>query len=176
MSVGRTTALCLLIAALILVAAGCGGSDTDGGDAPSATPPAVVAKANATCRYFFRATQRLGQGALAGFSPTRALEITTERLVRPSIPLLKRVAKRQQALKPMANNARFDLYADLFDPMIVIAQDRVRAGRAGDYEQSRNLEELLTELGVEQVDVARRAGLRDCTVDFQRVLLSGLSG
>lgn len=164
-------------AALAIVASGCGGSDAPN-DQPSATaglPAAVATTANSNCRYLRREAEAIGKGALAGYDPARALQVTTERLVKPSISLLERVARRQQALEPKADDSWFDLYANLFDPIVVTAQERLRAGRANDYGRSRELEEQLTSLGLEQKAAARHAGLRDCNVDFQHILLSSLS-
>jgi hypothetical protein len=174
----RTAPRIALLAGVVsaIAAAGCGGGNgaSEGGQ-PGGPPPAVIAKANSNCRYLRREAKEIGRGALAGYTPASALQATTERLVKPSIALLERVAKRQQALKPRADDSWFDLYADLFDPIIVTAQERLRAGRANDYGQARELEELLTSLGLEQKAAARHAGLRDCNVDFQHVLLSSLS-
>jgi len=174
----RTTArIALLAAALAIVASGCGGSDAanDNQSAPVGLPAAVAVSANSNCRYLRREAEAIGRGALAGYDPAKALQITTERLVKPSISLLERVARRQQALEPKARNRWFDLYADLFDPIIVTAQERLREGRANDYGGARELEEQLTSLGLEQMNAARQAGLRDCDVDFQHVLLSSIS-
>ena len=99
----------------------------------------------------------------------------TEKLVRPSIPLLERIAKRQQALAAEAGNANFTLYAELFDPVIVLARERLRSGRAGDQQRSRELETMMTGIGLEQVDAARGAGLFDCDEDFPYILLQSLS-
>jgi hypothetical protein len=163
-------------AASAIAASGCGGGNgaSEGGQ-PEGAPPAVISKANSNCRYLRREAKQIGRGALAGYTPASALQTTTERLVKPSISLLERVAKRQQALEPEADDPWFDLYADLFDPIVVTAQERLRAGRENDYGQARELEELLTSLGLEQKAAARHAGLRDCNVDFQHILLSSLS-
>ena len=102
--------------------------------------------------------------------------MTTERLVKPSIPVLERVADRMQELEGKAHDPLFDLYANLFNPIVVLAQKRLAAGQAGNYTRSRQLEEALTNLGLEQRHAARILGLSDCDVDFQHVLLSSLSG
>jgi hypothetical protein len=173
----RIVAATLVIVASLLVA-GCGGGggERSGSEAmPKKLPPKVVANANSNCRYLLRNTQQIGKRALIDLASVNLLELTTERFVKPSIPLLERVADRQQALESGAHNPQFSLYADLFDPIIAIAHERLATGRAGDPVRSKGLEELLTSLGVEQMQAARSAGLRDCDVDFQRVLLSSLN-
>jgi hypothetical protein len=168
----RITLLAGVVA--LIAASGCGGGgDSDG--SPSGQSPAVIAKANANCRFLRHGAQEIGRGALAGYNPQTALRATTEHLVKPSISLLERVARRQQALEPEAKDPSFNLYAEFFNPIVVTAQERLRSGRADDYGRSRELEELLTSLGLEQQAAARRAGLRDCNVDFQHVLLSSLT-
>jgi hypothetical protein len=167
----------LLAGLLVLVIPGCGGGEDSGAtEAESEVPPAVVARANATCRHFVREIKQIGTGALARGPETTNLELTTENLVKPSIPLLERVGKQQQALQKAAHNPWFDLYAELFDPIVALAKQRQRSGEADDFYRSRDLEELLTNLGLEQMEAARNAGVRDCNVDFQNVLLSSLSG
>jgi len=134
----------------------------------------VIGRADANCRYFLRETKRIGRRALADPSSGFSLEMTTERLVKPSIPLLEHVADRQQALASSAGDPHFDLYAELFEPVIAIAYERLGAGRAGDPVRSKSLEELLANVGLEQRQAARDAGLRDCDIDFQHALLSSL--
>jgi hypothetical protein len=153
--------------------AACGG----GSDGPAATAkasPATLAKANAICDDFLRETKQLGKGALAN-PPSDTLELTTERLVKPSIPLLESAARRMQALEAAAHDALFDLYADLFDPAIVLAEKRLEAGRAGDAVGSKRLENALSNIAAEQRRAARILGLPNCDVDFQSVLLDSLT-
>jgi hypothetical protein len=175
---GDAARIALLAGAIAAIAAsGCGGDgSSDNGGSTAGIPQAVVVKANANCRYLRREARGIARGALTGYTPANALRLTTEHLVKPSIPLLARVAKRQQALEAAAGDSWFELYADLFDPIVVTAQERLSAGRENDYGKARELEEQLTSLGLEQKRAAREAGLRDCNVDFQHVLLHSLSG
>jgi hypothetical protein len=151
---------------------GCGGGD-DGGETPDRARRAAIASANANCREFGRSVRALGRGALA--EPDFA-ETITERVVRPSIPLLKRMAARQQALITDVDDPGFQLYATLFDPIIVLAQERLRSGLAEDAQRSRELEDQMIDLGLEQVDAAREAGLIDCDEDYQYILQQSLTG
>ena len=175
MTPGRRLAL-LAAALLALVPLGCGGDGDSATEAEREVPPRVVSRADAICRQFVREIKQIGDGALAREPGTTNLELTTENLVKPSIPLLERVGARQRALQPLAHNPWFDLYVELFAPVVALAEQRLRSGEAGDYYRSRELEELLTKLGLEQMEAARNAGVRDCDVDFQNVLLSSLSG
>jgi hypothetical protein len=172
----RSWLACALAAGAGLTLSACGGGgDATKPDAEAAgASAAVIARADANCRDFLRETKRIAAGALAS-PPASALELTTERLVKPSIPLLERIADRQQALEPAAHDPQFDLYANLFDPVVVLAHERLVAGQEGNYPRSRELEEMLTDLGLEQRDAARGVGLNHCDVDFQHVLLSSLT-
>ncbi|HEX5711717.1 MAG TPA: hypothetical protein VFX85_00200 [Solirubrobacterales bacterium] len=161
-----------LLAALTLVACG-GDSEPTETPAPQASP-ATLAKANAICEDFLRQTKKLGAGALEN-PPASILTLTTERLIKPSIPLLEAAARRMQALEPAANSSLFDLYADLYDPAIVLAEKRLEAGRAGDQNESKRLENALDSIGREQRQAARLLGLDNCDVDFQSVLLASLT-
>jgi hypothetical protein len=174
MNRNRATVLTALLATLLISA--CGGGDGGGSTAVEAkTPPAIRAKANAVCRDFLRETRQLGKGALTN-PPSTTLELTTERLVKPSIPLLESAARRMQALEPAAKNPLFDLYANLFDPIIVLAEKRLAAGRAGDAVEAEDIEAALANLGLEQRRAARLVGIDKCDVEYQHVLLSSLSG
>jgi hypothetical protein len=168
-------ARCLCATAAILVAlalSACG--DSQDTQTVAEASPAVLAKANAICQDFRREAEQLGKGALAN-PPSDTLELTTERLVKPSIPLLESAARRMQALEPAAHSPLFDLYADLFDPAIVLAQQRLAAGRAKDAVESKRLEDGLSNIGEEQRRAARIVGLPNCDVDYQNVLLSSLT-
>ena len=167
--------LAVVLSALLLQA--CGGGGGEGGEpaaAVSKPPPAVLSRANANCRDFLHETKRIGRDALTG-PPVTTLALTTNRLVKPSIPVLERIANRQQALEPAAHSAVFALYANLFDPIIVLAQSRLSSGRAEDYSRSKEIEERLTDLGLEQRHFARLASLKDCDLDFQHILLESLN-
>lgn len=164
--------LCLLGLSIVLSACG-----SDGAEPPSPSPPAAppaAAKANAICRQLLAEIKEIGSGALAD-PPSSTLQLTTERLVRPSLPLIKRTAARLQRLKPSAGSEAFDLYADLFDPFIVLTEKRLRAGLEGDYERARGLEAQLTDLSLVQRRSAQLAGLPACDIDFPHTLLQSLS-
>lgn len=152
----------------------CGDGDETQETTVDRAAPAVVPRASAICREFRREVVSLGKGALA-HPPEVPLELTTERLVRPSIPVLKRMARRVQALKPIADSESFDLYANLFDPFVVLTEKRLQAGLEGDPERARGLEEQLTDLSIVQRRAARLAGIRACDVDFPRLLIDSLS-
>lgn len=162
------------LSALVLSACGGNGGE-EGAETVAKVPPAVLARADANCRYFLHETQRIGRTALHNEPPATTLDLTTERLVKPSIPLLERVADRQQALEPAAHAPLFTLYANLFNPIVVLARKRLSTGQAEDLAGSKEVEEMLTDLGLEQRHLARLANLRDCDLDYQRILLKSLN-
>jgi hypothetical protein len=164
--------LCLLGLAIVLSA--CGDESAEPTAPSRPTAPAAAAKANALCRQFLAEIKDIGRGALAD-PPASTLQLTTERLVRPSLPLIKRTAARLQRLKTSADSEAFDLYADLFDPFIVLTEKRLEAGLAGDSERARGLEAQLTDLSLVQRRSAQLADLPACDVDFPHVLLQSLT-
>lgn len=167
----------LLLASLAIACASlaaCGNGDETQETTVDRAAPAVVPRASAICREFRREVIALGKGALA-HPPESPLALTTERFVRPSIPVLKRMASRVQALKPAARSEAFDLYANLFDPFVIITEKRLQAGLEGDPERARGLEEQLTDLSIVQRRAARLAGIAACDVDFPRLLIDSLS-
>jgi hypothetical protein len=176
------TTLIVLALAAGLAVAGCGGGgeNTTGGAAktevavqPSA--PAVVAKADAICRQIARELEAIGHRA-AHSSASNGLELTTEAMIRPTIPVLARAGEQLEKLKRTAGSSSYDLFVDLFDPALVLAEKRLAAGRRGDHASAEGLEEQLTNLGETQRGAARDAGLTGCAVDFQRILASSLNG
>jgi hypothetical protein len=112
----------------------------------------------------------VAKGVLSHGYPN-ALALINEGFVKPGFLLIEGVAKRQQNLQHAADDPRFDLYAELFDPIIVLAEQRLRTGQASDRAQSLELQDQLTSLGKEQREAARRAGLHDCDVDFLNVMV-----
>lgn len=186
MSVLRGAAL-LAIAGFALWAAGCGGDDkSEGVEPPAAEIPradgATLARANANCRRFLREAEEVAAGAFSS-GKGNLLELATEMVVKPSIPLLQLVAARQQALARGAGDPRLSFYADLFDPVIVLAEERLRSGQAAiregggrEAQRSRELEDQMIELGADQRDAARAARLPACTTDFRKALVGSLTG
>ncbi|MGB7588492.1 MAG: hypothetical protein WBM00_07270, partial [Solirubrobacterales bacterium] len=134
----------------------------------------ALTRANANCRQMLRAVKHLAKGVLSsGYANT--LELTTEGFAKPGIRLVKREARRQQALQAAAADPRFSLYAELFDPIIVLAEQRLQAGQAREIARSQLLQDLLTSLGAEQRQAARGAGLRACNVDFLEAMIQAAS-
>jgi hypothetical protein len=166
--------LCLIA----LASCGGGGSGTTtaateegGGDAAGA----AIKQANANCRTMLGDIQQIAKRAKRGGYGT-SFAMVTEGLAKPATRLIKQVAERQRALKRAADNSRFDLYVHFFDPIIVLAEERVRAGQAEDTARSEQLQYLLVNLGDEQRLAARRAGLRDCEVDFFGAMVQASGG
>jgi hypothetical protein len=171
----RAAAAMLALLLLTGVLAACGG----GGESSSTVSekrldPVVVKRANAVCREFERELVAIAEGALAN-PPHTVLELTTQRLVKPVIPVLERTAARLRALRAQGTSPSFDLFVNLFDPGIVLAEKRVTAGEEGSIARSRGLEKQLTNLSETQRRAAANAGLADCSIDFSHVLLSSIS-
>ena len=178
--IASRTALLAAVIAVGLALSSCGGDDTttvtetvaSGGDS---LPVAVAASADRNCRQMLREVRRVGRRASEGDYRT-ALELTIEGYTAPGLRLIKRLARRQEALQPAAADPRFDLYVDAFDPIITLGEQGLRAGRAEDVARVVQLRDLLTGLGADQRQLARRAGLQGCDVDFLNALVSGASG
>lgn len=169
----RRAASVALPVLLVALLAGCG----DGGNgepAPRASA-AVLERADANCRQVRREALALARRAFAGdIDLSRA---ATERIVRPSIPLLEGFASRQQRLARGTGDPELELYARLFDPIIVLVEERLRSGEESDSplnEASRGFELLAGTVADEQREAARAAGLRDCAIDLEQALTSAL--
>ena len=184
----RAGIVALAILAAVAIA-GCGEGDqaTDAQPQASQEQPqlasvGILARASANCRRFLRQARELGDRAFGEGSGT-ILEMATENIVRPSIPLLEEMARRQQALARGTRDPDLTLYANLFDPIVVLTRERLRSGQAVirsgsevERERSADLEDQMTELGEEQRAAARRARLPACSVDFRKALVSSLTG
>lgn len=150
--------------------ASCGGEDsstterTDAGTEAS-LPHDVVTRANRNCLRMRHDLKQVWRRA-AQRSYRSALELTVEGYTAPGLRLIKRLAVRQKALQPAAADSRFALYVSLFDPIVALGEQGLRAGRAEDIGRVTQLRDLLIGLGADQRKLARRAGLRDCDVDF----------
>lgn len=94
-----------------------------------------------------------------------ALTLTTRELVKPAVPILESNARKLRTLQAGASVA-FDSYVALFDPIVSVVRERVRAGEGGDGERAHELELVLSDLSNLQRSLAREAGLRTCDVDF----------
>ena len=157
---------CLIAVLLIAGCGGGGGSSTSGG---SNISPAVLAQANSNCRELVREVKRFSGSDLSGYgSHAQAL---AEGVIKPGLPALERAASRQQALAAKSGAPVLRRYAELFDPMIVLVQESLRAGRTQGLFELKRLNGLLVALEVEQRQVARSAGLHECDVDVPDLLL-----
>jgi hypothetical protein len=180
---GRHRAAAAVGLLCLLALGSCGGGN--GGDSGTgaqeegkATPQgesAALEQADANCRQMLRDVEKIAvkaRGAAYGTS----LVTVTESLAKPATRLVKQVAGRQRALVPAVDDPQFHLYVHLFDPIVVLAEERVRAGQAEDAERSQQLQYLLTNLGDEQRLAAHRAGLRECEVDFFAAMVRASGG
>jgi hypothetical protein len=161
-----------LILALLL--AGCGGgSETTGTQTePSqgqatAGNQAYAAAADRICAAMIVDSRRMGDRFRAiPRVGVDALTLTTQRLVKPALPILERSAARLRALAAEADSVELGSYVALFDPIVAVVADRVEAGEAGDSERARELELQMIDLSELQRQLAQEAGLQTCDVDF----------
>jgi hypothetical protein len=176
-----------LLAALAAVVAialgpGCGGGG--GGDdagtvttattaGPAPLPTSTRARADSNCRELVHGAEALARGParLGTLKYSSNLDQLLRGFIRPGIPLYARLASQQRALEPEANNPSFSRYVDFFDPIVVLAQQMIRAGSMNVREGIR-LNRLLTQVTLEQRQEARALGLRDCAVDLQKIVTS----
>jgi hypothetical protein len=182
MSKGRRQIAALVGGLLCLLAlASCGGGSnaTTTGTATTeeavASRSAALERANANCKQLLHGVLRIAreaQGAAYGTS----LVTVTEALAKPATRLTKGIARRQRALERAIDDPQFDLYVHLFDPIVVLAEERVRAGEAEEAARAEQLQNLLINLGAEQRLAARRAGLHDCEIDFFGTMVRAFEG
>jgi outer membrane murein-binding lipoprotein Lpp len=154
--------------------AGCG---SGGETTVELAPAAVRVQANANCRQLRHDAVKLAEGAFEGTN--NLAKATTEKIVKPSIPLLERFAQHQQRLAAGSGDERLELYARLFEPVIVLAQERLRAGEESDApvnNAARGFEILMGTVIEEQRQLAREAKIPACAVDFEKVLRTALRG
>lgn len=172
----RGAALLAVVLAIGSGASSCGGGD-DGDTARMPSEPAaqvipagVVSRADDNCRWMLHSVKRLARSVdLSDYSS--GLELTTEGFAKPGMKLIENLERRQRALQAAADDPRFDAYLALFDPIVVLGEQRLEAGLAGQEARSKHLQDLLTDLGAEQREAAAKAGLVACDVDFFEVLL-----
>jgi hypothetical protein len=164
----------VVLAALAL--AGCG--DDDGGAETTAQADSeYIERGNAICRQGRREAQRLGRAGLERFQGTEQdLDLITEAFVKPGIPLLESQGAKMRKLADEADDPALTGYAELYDPAIELTRQRVAAARKGDVEKAQQLTQYTEELGVDARLAAREAGLDDCDLDFQRVVVHAAAG
>ncbi len=154
---------------------GCGGGSE--GTSTVQASAAVRARADANCRQLRRDVVELGRGAFEGAD--NLAEATTEHIVRPSIPLLENFALRQQRLAKGSGDPQLQLYARLFEPVIVLAHERLRLGEESNAPfnpAAKGIEILTSTVAEEQRQLAREAGVEDCAIDFEQVLTTAIRG
>ncbi|MGN6558576.1 MAG: hypothetical protein ACTHLH_11290 [Solirubrobacterales bacterium] len=165
--------------ALALAVAGCGGSDSSStvpqGAAARQRSAAYLRKADEVCAAMLRRTKKLGHEFIekaTGSNPPTLLSLQTELLVKPGLAVLRDTARRLRGIAAEAEDPELSLYAGLYEPLIQLAELRLRAGREGDPAESQNLQRQMEEIGAEQRQVAAAAGLENCQADFLQALVS----
>jgi hypothetical protein len=172
------TALFALIAVAVMVGCGGGGSDSTTAAATATvdlTPlsGSTAAQADANCREMTRGAEALARGParLGTGKYSSNLDQLLRGFIHPGIPLFQRLASQQRALEPQADNEGFNQYVDFFDPIVVLAQQMLRAGSVNTGEGVR-LNRLLTHVTIEQREQAQALGLTECAVDLQKIVTS----
>lgn len=189
-SLSQQGRLALLIAGVAGVAfVGCGGSgntassgSTAGPDGASASPGAAkidrgryIDRAEAICRRSVREARAVGDAlsqAVAGAASPQ-VGITTN-LIRPAVEILDRESARLRSLGPAPPSQTLAVYLGLFDPIVELARQRLRAGLANEVEWAHRLELLIAGLADEQSQAAEQYGLGACSVKFAQA--AGVSG
>jgi hypothetical protein len=130
----------------------------------------VIVAADQNCEQMLRDVDRVGREAhRAGYE--RATELTRKGFAEPGLRLIKGLAGQQQKLQAEADSPAFEAYAGSFDPIIVLGEQWLQAQRTNQFGRVARLQELLTNLGLEQQELARRAGLEKCSVDFLNAMV-----
>ena len=162
---------------LALAVAACGGGSGSSSSAPvegARLSPAVAKRANAICRQFERELVAIAEGIAN--PPDTVLELTTERLVKPFIPVLEKTATRLRAVGKPGADPSYDLFVELFDPGIVLAEKRVKAGEEGSVALPR-ARAAADQPQRNATGSRRRRGLADwcSSIDFSHVLQASIS-
>lgn len=147
---------------------GCGGGGSDSGGstrAGAAERARYVRTADPICKRTIEAIQRLNLAPSTG-PHANILTPTTEGLVRPGIPILAREAARLRALQPRPNDVDLRTYLGIFDPILVLAEQRLRAGEKPDTAEATRLENLIVGLENDQARAAHRFGFQYCGTGF----------
>jgi hypothetical protein len=168
----KSTTIALVVLASILAGCGSGGGSSTGATTTTSVPAATAAhqgrEAEAVCAKMVNNATRLGKKAFA-IDPSRyasSLEFTTEALIAPSLPVVEGSARELRAIIITGAEPKLGAFVNLFDPILALLQDRVRAGRQGNSEEAHEVEQQLIELGQIQRTLAKEAGLKSCDVDF----------
>jgi hypothetical protein len=168
------------VALAIALLTGCGGSDSSGSDqhgAPAAERARFAARADPICQEAVRKVK-----ALRIVSSTRpdsnALSAITESLVRPGIAILSQEAARLRALQPRPDDSDLNRYLGLFDPILVLAQQRLQlaAQPRPDIERAHNTETDIGSLEDAQATYAKSFGFKVCGTGFFAALGNSPSG
>ncbi|MBA3338373.1 MAG: hypothetical protein H0T54_01235, partial [Geodermatophilaceae bacterium] len=165
----------------VVALAGCG-AGTEKKTVSTAQPESArvgdngyLRNAEAICRRAQDESDKVRQRFLTSPPPAGSgpLALTTEGLVRPGIEILANEAEQFQNLKPRPVNANLERFIGLFDPILVLANERLRLGvSGGDIGEAHRLEQLISELEDEQARAAGRSGLLECRTNLVRALVS----
>ncbi len=94
----------------------------------------------------------------------------TNGLVRPGIEILNRQSAHLRTIEPRPTSGALESYLGLFEPILVLARQRLQTGEAKNPERGHALELLIDGLASEQSTFAKRFGLKACSVGFVEAL------
>jgi hypothetical protein len=175
-----------LLAALIAAAAigGCGksagtGSEPQAQGAHRSTAQAETAAERAT---YTSHAERICQGSVREARGLRvslpnaishsfsAEEGITKGLVEPGIEILSRESRQLRGLEPRPASASLERFLGLFEPIVTLSQQRLKAGEDHNLQRGHQLELLIAGLSHEQTDIAKRLGFKRCGIGFFEAL------
>jgi hypothetical protein len=176
-----------LLALLATAAAlgGCGGSGTtstssaatdstalsSGRPESAAERAGYVKRAEAICARSVREARTLRRSLPTVIShSSSAEEGITNGFVKPGIGILSRESARLRMLKPKPTSGALGSYLGLFEPILALARQRLQTGKIMDAERGHALELLIDGLASEQSTLAKRLGLKACSVGFVEAL------
>ncbi len=177
--------LALFIAGIVVALfGGCGGSDetltrsaagaiesSEHQPVPRIDRAQYLKRAEAICSRSAHEIHALGRALPRVFSQSGSYQkAITNGLVRPGIEILNTEAARLRSLGPAPSSRESEVFLGLFDPIIELAHERLRAGNSGDPEHARTLELMIASLEDEQSAAARGLGLHACSLEFTHAL------
>ena len=155
---------------------GCGGSDSSDADvhqAPAAERTRFAAHADPICSDAVRQIQSLqATPTPAGGPNSNPLSAVTESIVRPGIPILSREAARLRAIEPRPDDSDLQRYLGLFDPILVLSEQRLSLAQHPDPARANELENDVEGLEQAQKAYAESFGFKECGTGFFAALTS----
>lgn len=130
-----------------------------------------VAEAESICSRSAREARAIRRRLPTVISHSKSPEEgITNGLVRPGIETLRLEATTLRRLQPRPSSRALEVFLGLFDPIVELGLERLRAGIAGKLDRARRLEVMIARLEDEQSASARQFGFRLCGIGFNHSL------